>query len=338
MSFLAKARAKAATRGPIRSFPAGVLTIRATDRLALELRRVPIRGPLAGLTVRSKACLAVLLIQAIDRLERRFRLVLAIRLRQARGRNPRRLGNAGNTKAIGGFMKNLLMTAAVLAAVGASPAHATLQITVSANGASFTCSDGQVGCDFSPSANNLLVINTSVGGSFVELILAQSTFDPGRDELQLSSSAISNTTGAPITINIAASDSGFLPPVNTINESASLTFNNAVGSGPSSLAFLASQSNVKFVGQSLFTTSGTPTTDPDSFAGTHSSPFDSLTPFSMTEAASLNLAAGADITGLNMAMETGAIPEPSTWVMAGLGFAVMAGFAWRRRAHETLAV
>ena len=233
-------------------------------------------------------------------------------------------------------MKNLLMSAAVLAAL-ATPAHATLQITVNANGSSFTCSDGQVGCDFSPSTNNLLVINTAVGGSFVELILAQSTFGPGKDELQLSSSAISNTTGAPITINIAASDNGFLPPVNTINESGSLTFNNAIGSGPSTLAFLASQSNVKFVGQSLFTTSGTPLTDPDSFAGTHSSTFDSLVPFSMTEAASLNLAAGADITGLNMAMETGAIPEPSTWALLGLGFAAMGAFAWRRRVQETLA-
>lgn len=227
-------------------------------------------------------------------------------------------------------MKKLVLAAALLAST-AIPAAATLEIKVNANGSSFTCSDGQAGCDLSPSANNVLVINTSVGGSFVELILAQSTFGPGKDELQLSSSNITNTTGAPITINIAASDNGFTPPVTTINESASLTFNNAVGSGPSSLAFLASQSNAKFVGQSLFTTSGTPATNPDSFAGTHSSPFDSLAPFSMTEAASINLVAGGSVTGFNQAMETGVIPEPSTWAMLALGFGGLALLAKRAR-------
>ena len=182
------------------------------------------------------------------------------------------------------MLHKLLASAALLVAF-AAPAHAVLQLTVNANGQTFTCSDGEASCDLNGGANNLLVVDTAVGGGFVELILAQSTFGPGKDELQLSSSAISNTTNAPITFNIAASDNGFTPPVHSINESASLTFNNAIGSGPSSLAFLASQSNTKFVGQSLFTTSGTPVTEPDSFSGTHTSVFDSLTPFSMTEAA-----------------------------------------------------
>ena len=233
-------------------------------------------------------------------------------------------------------MKKLVLAATLLAST-AIPAAATLQITVNANGQSFTCSDGQLGCDLSGGANNLLVVDTTVGGSFVQLILAQSTFGPGKDELQLSSSAILNNSGAPTTINIAASDNNFTPPVNTINESASLTFNNAVGSGPSSLAFLASQANAKFVGQSLFTTSGTPTSDPDSFDGTHTSVFDSTTPFSMTEAASLNLIAGGSVTGFNLAMETGAIPESSTWAMLAIGFGGLAFLAARKGRPASLA-
>ena len=229
-------------------------------------------------------------------------------------------------------MKRLVL-AGILLASTAIPAAATLQITVNANGSSFTCSDGQLGCDLSGGANNLLVVDTNVGGSFVQLILATSTFGAGKDELQLSSSAILNNSGAPTTINIAASDNNFTPPVNSINESASLTFNNAVGSGPSSLAFLASQANAKFVGQSLFTTSGTPASDPDSFDGTHTSVFDSIVPFSMTEAASLNLTTGASVTGFNLAMETGAIPEPSTWAMLALGFGGLA-FLGAKRARK----
>ena len=225
------------------------------------------------------------------------------------------------------MLHRLLLTTAALAAL-ASPAKATLQLTITANGSTFTCSDGELSCDLSGATSNLLVVDTSVGGAFVQATLAQSTFAPSdKNELQLSSASIVNNSGAPIIIGIAASDSGFAPPVEFINESASLTFNNAVGSGPSSLAFLASPSNVKFVGQTLFTTSGTPITDPDSFSGTHTSAFDSSTPFSMTEAASLHLATGADITGFNEAMETG-VPEASTWVMMGLGFGFLA-FAGR---------
>ena len=233
-------------------------------------------------------------------------------------------------------MKQLFLASTLLAAF-ATPAAATLQLTITANGSTFTCSDGELSCDLSGATNNLLVVDANVGGAFVQATLAQSTFAPSdKNELQLSSASIVNDSGAPIVIGIAASDSGFAPPVEFINESASLTFNNAVGSGPSSLAFLASPSNVKFVGQTLFTTSGAPTTDPDSFSGTHTSAFDSSTPFSMTEAASLHLATGADITGFNQAMETG-VPEPSTWAMLIAGFGLIGLIGWKRRTSRTFA-
>ena len=91
-----------------------------------------------------------------------------------------------------------------------------------------------------------------------------------------------------------------------MRESASLTFNNATGSGASTLRFFADPANgqpagvgLAIPGVQLFTTSGTPVTDPDSFAGTNVSPFSADGPFSMTETANLALKAGGSITGFN---------------------------------------
>ena len=77
-------------------------------------------------------------------------------------------------------------------------------------------------------------------------------------------------------------------------------------------------------------------TDPDSFAGTNFAAFLANSPFSMTEEASLRLIAGGSITGFNQSMTSG-VPEPSTWAMLGVGFAVMAFMGFKRRKGERLA-
>ena len=132
-------------------------------------------------------------------------------------------------------------------------------------------------------------------------------------------------------------DTNFVGPVNAVRESASLTFNNAVGSGASTLNFFADPANgqpagvgLNIPGTLLFTTSGTPATDPNSFSGSHDSPFSASGLFSMTETANLALRPGGSLTGFNESMQSQAIPEPSTWVMMGLGFAAL-GFAGRKR-------
>lgn len=159
------------------------------------------------------------------------------------------------------------MTTALLAAIGANPAHARLQISIGANGATFGCFDGQLGCDQSGGANNLLLVNTLVGGAFVEIALATSQFG-APNVLTLSSSSIVNQSGAPIDIKILASDTSFTAPVSFITSSASLTFNDAVGSLPSTLKFWADPANVQGAnlnntpGTLLETVTGTPTTDP----------------------------------------------------------------------------
>jgi len=239
-------------------------------------------------------------------------------------------------------MKQLFLAATLLAAASL-PAAARLQLSIGDGTSTFSCFDGQLGCDVSGGPNNLLIINSTIGGFFVELTLTQSSFAPGHNVLQLSSSSIINNGAAPGTLTFVASDTDFVPPVSSIQESASLTFNDAVGSGASTLKFWADPLNTQGAnptntpGALLFSVPGTPTTDPDSFSGTHNSPFSALAPFSMTEGASLNLIAGGSITGFNESMTSGVIPEPRTWAMMAIGFGVMAVMAVKRSRKNRLA-
>ena len=240
-------------------------------------------------------------------------------------------------------MKRFLFAAAVSAAALtlAQPASARLQLSISSGGSTFTCFDGQLSCDQSGGANNLLTIDQTVGNAFVQITLAQSTFGK-TNELQLSSSSIVNEGLAPITISLVAGDTGFFSPTTFITSSASLTFNNAVGSGLSSLRFFADPANgqganpTNTPGALLESVSGTPLTDPDSFSGSKFDAFDASSPFSMTESASLALRGSGSITGFNQAMESG-VPEPSTWVMLAIGFGFMAWGAMSRKKARELA-
>lgn len=236
----------------------------------------------------------------------------------------------------------LVMGVAAAALLAASPAMARLQLSITANGATFSCFDGELSCDQSGGANNLLTIDQTVGGAFVELTLAQSAFGKP-DVLQLSSSNILNESGAPITIGLVAGDTNFVGPVSFIEESGSLTFNSAVGSGPSSLSFFADAANdqganpLNTPGTNLDTVTGTPVTNPDSFAGTKFSAFSASGPFSMTESASLALTTGGSITGFNQSMTSG-VPEPKTWSMMLLGFGMLAFVAARKRRNQRYAI
>ena len=107
-------------------------------------------------------------------------------------------------------MSKLLLTTAMLAALGATPVSAALQLSIDVNGTTFTCADGAA-CDQSSGNKNLLVINQTVNGVLVQVTLAQSTIG-AVNELQLSSSNIENLSGAAANITLEAGDTGFLNP------------------------------------------------------------------------------------------------------------------------------
>ena len=187
----------------------------------------------------------------------------------------------------------------------------------------------------------MLTIDQNIGGAFVQLTLAQSTFGP--NSLQLSSSNIINESGVPVTVTLLASDTGFLAPVSFINNSGSLTFNQNVGATDSTLKFWADSTDTQGAnpnntpGTLLESVSGHALTDPDSFSGSLVSPFSSSGPFSMTEGASIALIPLGSVTGFNQSMESSAVPEPSTWAMLISGFAFLGFFGARRVRKDRLA-
>ena len=238
---------------------------------------------------------------------------------------------------------SLLAGASALALLASAPAHARLQIALQSGATTFTCFDGQLGCDQSGGANNLLIVNQTIGGILVQIALTQSV-SGAINELQLSSSSIINENGVPATIRLLASDTDYVGPVHAINNSGSLTFNQNIGAPDSTLSFFADVANAQGAnpnntpGVLLESVSGSAVTDPDSFAGSLITPFNASGPYSMTEGASLTLRGLGSITGFNQSMESAAVPEPSTWAMLGLGFAGLGLAGWRRNKTARLAV
>lgn len=219
------------------------------------------------------------------------------------------------------MLKKLLLSAALAASMMAlaAPANALLTVSFTDGVTTASCSDGG-SCDNQGASNQILQINQNVGTFHIFGIFAEST----SGSLSASSLVITNT-GAAGTLQMLFGDTSFAVPVSAINEAASLTFNNNVGAGASSLAFYAGPGNAQPTfgapGDLLFTVNGTPTTVADAFSGNTISPFSSANPFAMAEYASLNLLSGASVTGFSQTMDvTAAVPEPSTWAMMILGF------------------
>ena len=234
------------------------------------------------------------------------------------------------------MLKRFLVSAAALA-LTAGAAEARLQLTINVGASTFTCFDGQLSCDVSGGANNLLVIDQTVGGAFVQLTLAQSTFGP-HNELQLSSSNIENTGGSPITVRLLASDTGFAGPVSFINNSGSLTFTWNVGAPDSALSFFADTLDAQGAnplntpGALLESVSGHALTDPDSFAGSRVAAFDALGPFSMTEERELWCCARAAASRASTRRWKAAFPSPAPgrWFWLDLGFSACSACASAR--------
>ena len=233
-------------------------------------------------------------------------------------------------------LKTAALAATALCALAATPAKAVLQFAFTDGTSVFTCADQQVGCDFDPSQKNVVNVFATVGNFSILATVATSS-SGSVNNLEITNAVIRNAGSLPETLTMVVGDTGFTAPVHSIDEAASLTFNNNIGP-TSTLKFWADGADIQPAGTGLatpgplqFTTSGHATGVSQAFSGNASSLFDAFAPFSMTEGASLNMLGGSSITGFSESMTTAAIPEPRTWALLALGFMAMALVGYKRK-------
>ena len=89
------------------------------------------------------------------------------------------------------MLHKLLLTTALFGAL-ATPAAATLQIAFTDGTNVVTCADGQA-CDLAGPANNIIVLNETVGAFHIIGTVAASSSALGNDNLQFRTSLIQNT-------------------------------------------------------------------------------------------------------------------------------------------------
>lgn len=235
-------------------------------------------------------------------------------------------------------MKKLAFVAlAVGTALASSPSHAVLQLSFQNDGTTFACADGQA-CDGAGPANQIQLTNFVVGDYRISGTFAESS----ADQLTASNLTILNTTSSPATLNFAVGATGFTGPVTQISMSGAGSFINSIG-GTGALSFHADAGNAQgaatpsdLPGTLLLNPSTSVTTNPQSFSANGIlEPFTATGPFSMTEGMTITLPGGGSLIGAEQGMTaitTGAIPEPQTWAMMGLGFAALGFLGWKRRA------
>jgi hypothetical protein len=233
-------------------------------------------------------------------------------------------------------MKRILLAAAAFAAL-ASPSQAALQLSAQIGGDSFLCVDN-ASCD---SDATLGVINTApviLDGILFSSSSAAAVSGP-TDFLNAANLLITNTNSSSVTITITASDTGFSAPV-----SAFAAANSGVwqGGGLSAATFKwfidaanAQGASTPFDTPGSLVDSDISTSVPPTLAFSRNSlvTLGLVSPYSMTEQTTIALGAGESLVNRGQSIITteAVIPETRTWVMMGLGFALMAALGVKRR-------
>jgi hypothetical protein len=236
-------------------------------------------------------------------------------------------------------MKKLLLTTALLGALGLSPALAAdtaLTLWNSANPGGAVTAIGTTTAVLSGS--NLGGITISTSG-----VLRETVPSNGMTESNL---FITNTTGSVQTLDILAGTNSFLGPNNAFNASATIL----IGTGSAELTgeFFVDPLNTlngvntgPVVGTQIGGTfdSGL-LTGPFSFSSNSPDvPFSVTGLYGMAEELQLTLQPGAFIGVQSISMNaTNAVPEPSTWAMMLGGFGLMALLGLKRRKTARFAV
>jgi hypothetical protein len=229
-------------------------------------------------------------------------------------------------------MRKLLLTTALLGAVGVSPAFA-------ANTALTLWNDANPGGAVTAIGTDTAILSgSSLGGITISTsgVARETVPNNGMTESNL---FITNTTGTVQTLDILAGTNGFLGPNNAFNASATIL----IGTGQAELTgmFYVDPANTlngvntgPVVGTQIGGTfdSGL-LTGPFSFSSNSADVlFSVIGPYGMAESLQLVMQPGAFIGVQSISMDaTNAVPEPSTWVMMGGGFALLALLGLRKR-------
>ena len=226
-------------------------------------------------------------------------------------------------------MKRLLLTTALLAAVGASPAMAANTALVLWNGANPGDAETASGNDAAA------LIGSSLDGITISVSAASRATDP--NGLSEGNITITNTTNTVQVLHIVAGANGFAGPSSDFN----LTGTIGVDSGSATLggSFFADNANT-LNGTAAGSVTGTDIGDflsaalngPKSFSF-NGSGVDAVTgPYGLAEEPDAHPSAGGrGWRPERLDGRVGTIPEPSTWVMMGGGFALLGLLGLRKR-------
>lgn len=219
------------------------------------------------------------------------------------------------------------------------PAHATLQVIADVSGSVSSCVDNAA-CDLNPAVGIIQVANGTLNGVQINGSIQSSTgtpANPGPDILNTSSLSLINTSALTKSVTVVVSDTDFKGPVASFLTAGSGVWQNAIGA-TITLSWFDDPKN----GQGANTATDTPGNLIDSFKDTSTLLVDSFShdgfgaisdkgPFSMTEEAVFTLPAFGQLINRGQTEVKLAVPEPSTWAMALLGFTFLGFAAFRRR-------
>ena len=235
-------------------------------------------------------------------------------------------------------MKKLLMTTALLAAVGASPAWAAnsaLTIWNDSNpGGSVTATGTDTAVISSSSLNGITITSSGVDRATAPNGMTESNF------------FVRNTTGSTQVLDILAGTNGFIGPSNLFNATATIELSS--GTADLTGMFFVDNGN-SLNGQNTGPVVGTQIggafnsgllTGPFSFSSNSPDvPFGSSNLYGMAEELQLTLGPHAFLGVQSISMNaTNAVPEPSTWAMMLGGFGLLGIFGLRKRRVSRFAV
>jgi PEP-CTERM motif len=218
-----------------------------------------------------------------------------------------------------------LLGAAALCALS-TPAFAILQIAIDVDGHTFTQTS---------TTNTLFVHDQTIDG----VVVNGSFSSVATDALTVSTFPIQNTNGTSVSYKAVVSDTDFAPPATHVDWTGSGSWDNKSRGSTYSFNSYADAANTQGAGPGLVTpgilvgtVSGSVGTRSTSFADSGAGAFFATAPYSLTLEWNATLSPGAELVG-GAQQENGLIPEPSTWVLMGFGFVLLAGigFGWKRR-------